>query len=166
MRSVNKRRVNPEGESYPFLIYKRIAFLSSTEYANYKLENGYDYLIKRVTAKWSRYGEKAAPALQAPQINIKMFTGGASIAHQQLPVDLALITSPSGDAVFFDGAIASRPLKAAPRKLHKTLNIPCLAYDVIQLEVSGAAINSAVNPDLNYPAYMDLLIEGRYFPKG
>lgn len=158
------RRVNYSQESYPFLIYKRISFLHSLEYANQKLEQGYNYLVKRITAKWDTRAAPLAPAFISPPLLIAMYTGGASISHQQLPVDFALITSPAGSGVFYDAAVSSRPMSAVARKMDKTINIPVLAYDVLQIEISGATIASNTVPELNHPSFCDVLVEGRYFP--
>jgi hypothetical protein len=73
------RRFNYSQESYPFLIYKRLSFLHSLEYASVKLDHGYNYLLKRITAKWDTAGSLLVPAFSDSPLSIALYTGGSSI---------------------------------------------------------------------------------------
>jgi hypothetical protein len=60
---------------------------------------------------------------------------------------------------------ANKVLTATAKRGGITENYLFKMRSVFSLEITGAAIASAVNSDLNHPSYLDIFIEGRNYPE-
>ena len=153
-------------ESFPFFFYRRINVLHATEYITFPLDYGFNYLVKRIVAKWDAQNVFPVGAYLSPDplVEILRFS---YIPGQNTPFALSLITSPASAGVAFVPAatVPTSPMSAAPRRAHKKINLLYAFKDVLYVRISGLVVTSAVNAELNHPSYIDLLVEGRYFPE-
>lgn len=155
-------------ESRPFWFYKRIPLLHSEEYVLFQLDYGFNYIIHRSLAK---YNETIGWGL-CPEIRLDFLQTGRAEAFHKSPFCPDLFASPScaGVAVVTETAPADMTgyginFTATSIKLAKKLNYLFLFRDTIQVKITGQQINSAVNPLLNAPCYLDLALVGRYYPE-
>jgi hypothetical protein len=153
-------------ESFPYLFYRRINVLRGTEYITFALDYGFNYLVKRIAVKWDGQNIFPVGAYLSPDVLAELLRYSC-IAGQNVPFALPLVTSPASSGVSFipSAVVATSPMQAVPRKAHKAVNLLYAFKDVLYIRLSGMNVVSSVNPELNHPSYIDLLVEGRYFPE-
>lgn len=164
--------VDYEKESRPYWFYQRVAVLHVSETVVFDVPQGYHYLVKQISATWD--SRDAGVTYQSPDPLLEITQIVISRNLQSAPYPLPLISSPAAPGVVWQNVVASavdlqgfgRCLTAAAPRLYKTQNAAFQARSNILLRLSGFALVSAVNPDLNHPSYIDVILEGRLHPVG
>jgi hypothetical protein len=154
---------------YPYLIFRRIPLLNHANTISVAINYGFDFLLRRITASYD--SQDAGGVALYPALDISLVQTSRQRSLQNQAFSILLISSPGSEGVYYAAAPAavdtdlfSKVFFAAPRELHKTLNILYRHREEIMLSISGATIASAVNPDLNNPSYVDIVLEGDNIP--
>jgi hypothetical protein len=163
------QRIDIARNRYPYLIFKRIPIINHANTVLLPINYGFDFLLRRITACWDSQDSGAANVYADLRISLTQTTRQRNLQNQSYPI--ALISSPASAGVYYasapspvDNDAFSKVFVAAPREIHKTLNILYRNKEEISLSIEGATINSSSDPTLNHPSYVDIVLEGDNIP--
>ena len=148
-------------ENFPHWFYKRVPVLHSTEYVFFKLDYGFHFLLTHCIEKHNE--SFGGVNFACPDLNAQIIRVGSSDHFHNAPVYFPLFASPGQAGV--DANLVEHNMSATPLKIPRKLDYFFPFSDTVQIEITGQTINSAVNPELNFPGFIDILLIGRYYPE-
>lgn len=137
---------------WPFYIYRRVQMLGGKNYFFFPIDRGYQYWFREIRAKWPEVD--AAGVVFAPEIFIEIDESSYHRVHQNSPVPLRLITSPSSNGVQIN---AAGEMTATGPRMSKKLNEMRPTQDNIMITLSGQNATP-------FPAFVDVMIMGYMIP--
>jgi len=153
-------------ESYPFSFYKQVGLVYNPMPVTFTLDQGCDYLIERINASYASINTLVAGYAAPLQISLVKDGGGKKM--QKVPFDIALMSSQAESGIAVATAPGSNPAHPMTAQyLDRSKSIVSLFHyrDTIQIEISNiTALTVPGDPTGSLPAYLDILIVGRYFP--
>lgn len=164
MPTLKKIPVNPEVQPVPRFYYRRVEISSSVAYVNFTLDQGYYYILRKVTFKAP--GEDSPLTVQYPFLNIDIYNQGFNRHHNNNPGFLRLGSSPGQTGVIdtaspapVDNNIFSRSFTATPVKNLKVFELILPNQGTMQFRITGQVFAAAW-----LPGYVDLVTEGHMIP--
>jgi hypothetical protein len=158
-------------QATPYLIYERVSTRNSFRaYMNFPLENGYNFFLRKMTARWSeKYPAAdapdfpfASPVFFTQDLQFEFFANGRPGARQSQPIPGQLFTSPCGGdtqsgvmpATFNLALTSSAPMST------KLLNYFYAFRDILQVSITGQTFFGAIG--INLPVFVDIVLHGYY----
>lgn len=156
-------------QATPYLIYERVITRNSFRaYMNSPLENGYNFFLRKITARWAEKWPAndnpdfpfPAPTNFTQDLQLEFFANGRPGARQVQPIPAQLITSPGGGDSQIGVMGTNIALTSSAPKATKLLNFFYAFRDVVQISVTGQTFFGAIG--INLPVWVDIVLHGYY----
>jgi hypothetical protein len=147
------------GETTPYFIYKQIPISHPREPFLFTINYTNGYMLRSIVAHWPTLGR-----FFAGELKIEFFNQANFKSRQNVPVDLALLSTPAQntDSRSFTEPNGVLTMTQGQRTSRKILNFFYPYNDTIHLEISGQYFSSS---NAWEPEYVDIMLEGYYIPE-
>jgi hypothetical protein len=156
----------------PFFLGKRIKVLHQREYFHFRIESGWNYLLRRIFIKYpdqySYVNDMVTFYENCPPVYIEFFKEYGLRAKQNAPIPIRLISTPAANdniLVFSEpapcdtGGFSVNMTCASPAST-KTLNILYVPNDIVNLQFTNIGYDATYDKWL--PEYIEFMAEGYY----